>query len=340
MTTLINIYSTLRAPSALDFPHELVGHRTLSDPDLTTHLNGFAGYVQSRGDGQMTQTRYHVLLHILRVRRQFSIHVEDQDFEAMAQWVWRANGICFTPEGAVRDPDGLILVGPGGENDPEAQVPYPPDAVDRKTRMESVLMESGIRTPTTLPPVIGASEVELQTASEVAQRALALFLPSLKAESLDLNQPIPTVELQTQFPLGFEALTPMERSFIFSDPPSQQDIVNFAWRYEAQAALQWALGLSELPWPTQNCDVAKAARNILNNNSAAFIQSAVLRPTEEILDALDLHYRLHWAVREAHQQELSPPAQLEPGVISERHHALNWLVRFENADWDDVDTPT
>ncbi|MCO6561396.1 MAG: DUF4272 domain-containing protein, partial [Gilliamella sp.] len=24
----------------------------------------------------------------------------------------------------------------------------------------------------------------------------------------------------------------------------------------------------------------------------------------------------------------------------ERHYALNWLTNFENADWDDVDTPT
>jgi hypothetical protein len=31
---------------------------------------------------------------------------------------------------------------------------------------------------------------------------------------------------------------------------------------------------------------------------------------------------------------------LDPGVIQERHHALNWLVRFEDAEWDDVDTPT
>lgn len=28
------------------------------------------------------------------------------------------------------------------------------------------------------------------------------------------------------------------------------------------------------------------------------------------------------------------------GVVAERHHALNWLVRFMDADWDDVDTPT
>ena len=29
-----------------------------------------------------------------------------------------------------------------------------------------------------------------------------------------------------------------------------------------------------------------------------------------------------------------------PGVVLERHRALNWLVRFAHADWDDVDMPT
>ena len=38
--------------------------------------------------------------------------------------------------------------------------------------------------------------------------------------------------------------------------------------------------------------------------------------------------------------ESEPPAQLDPGVVMERHHALNWLTGFHGADWDDVDTPT
>jgi len=27
-------------------------------------------------------------------------------------------------------------------------------------------------------------------------------------------------------------------------------------------------------------------------------------------------------------------------VLMERHRALNWLVRFQHAGWDEVDTPT
>jgi hypothetical protein len=45
-------------------------------------------------------------------------------------------------------------------------------------------------------------------------------------------------------------------------------------------------------------------------------------------------------VRQAELDEKAAPAKLEAGVVAERHYALNWLVRYGDADWDDVDTPT
>jgi len=70
------------------------------------------------------------------------------------------------------------------------------------------------------------------------------------------------------------------------------------------------------------------------------LHAARMRPDSEILDALDLHYRLHWIVRQAQVQQQPAPAGLNADVLMERHHALNWLVLFEGNDWDDVDTPT
>ncbi|HKO94988.1 MAG TPA: DUF4272 domain-containing protein, partial [Polyangiaceae bacterium] len=75
-------------------------------------------------------------------------------------------------------------------------------------------------------------------------------------------------------------------------------------------------------------------------DSERLIRDAKLRATPVLLDALDLHFRLHWAVRQARQDDSEPPAQLDPGVVMERHHGLNWLTGFHGADWDDVDTPT
>ncbi len=43
---------------------------------------------------------------------------------------------------------------------------------------------------------------------------------------------------------------------------------------------------------------------------------------------------------EARVRKTEAPAGLEGGVVFERHHALNWLTRFGDAEWDDVETPT
>ena len=79
---------------------------------------------------------------------------------------------------------------------------------------------------------------------------------------------------------------------------------------------------------------------MIDLDAPRFIAGARLRPTGEILDVLDLHYRLHWVVRQAGVDNQGPPAGLEVGVVRERHFALNWLVGYGDADWDDVETPT
>jgi hypothetical protein len=67
-----------------------------------------------------------------------------------------------------------------------------------------------------------------------------------------------------------------------------------------------------------------------------------LRPAAEILDALDLAWRQHWIVRQARQTGVEVE-NLNPDVVIERHHALNWIAGFQNdpgTDWDNTDTPT
>ncbi len=341
MTHLINAYSTLREPPEMQFAHELNNRRDRSDPELAEHLNGFAGYVAQRGE-EMTQTLFHVIQHIRRVQHNISFNVEDDALNGMAGWGWEANAILFFADGTVRDPSGNVLVYPNGQPaDDEAEVPYPEDARERKARSEKALAKRGVKVVASLPPVVGEGEVALRSPAEVAVRMLALFVVAVRAESLATKDEIPVAKLIAAWPLAFEGRSPKERVFLKAKAPAQQEIVNFAWRYEALALLQWALGLAEeLPFPTAICDVPKAAKTAIESNKAAFIPSAKLRPAGEILDGLDLHYRLHWAVRQARLDKRDSPAGVEAGVVSERHHALNWLVRHGDAEWDDVDTPT
>src|SRR5690606_12875434 len=137
---------------------------------------------------------------------------------------------------------------------------YPEDALERRERSVARLAELGIRTPASLPPVVGEAEVALRSAREVALRTLALLAVAVRAESLASNDPLPVADLEQKLPLAFGALSPVEREFMSSEAPERQSVVNHVWRYEALFVLQWALGLfEEMPLPTGICDVPAVA---------------------------------------------------------------------------------
>ena len=136
---LVNAYCTRADVPALDFPHTLHSRRDLSDPELAPHLSGFVGYVLSRGNGEMSRNRYHAMRHIQRVQQHLSLSVDESQLDAFSAWAGRANAIVFLPDGDIRDPDGRVLLSASGqEPDPEAAVPYPEEAWQRKARTEAL----------------------------------------------------------------------------------------------------------------------------------------------------------------------------------------------------------
>jgi hypothetical protein len=219
------------------------------------------------------------------------------------------------------------------------------DARDRQARCEEELGQFGVHTPATLPPVVSEIDVVLRSAPEVARRAMALFVVALRAESLMCPE-LAVADLREKRPLALRALTPKEQAFLNDAAPDQQQITNFAWRYEALWLLAWALGLvEELCYPSETCDVGILSKTLLALDEEALLKNAKLLPTETLLDALDLHFRLHWVVRQRQQDGKPPDGEmggndLDPGVVLERHHALNWLVQHGGAEWDEVQTPT
>jgi uncharacterized protein DUF4272 len=226
----------------------------------------------------------------------------------------------------------------------------PRDARDRQVRSEEELGQFGVRTPSTLPPVVSETEVVLRAPSEVARRVLALFVVALRAESL-MNPELAVAELREKRPLAFRALSPKESLFVNDEKPDQEKITNFVWRYEALCILAWALGLVEvLSYPSETCDVDFLSKTFLATDEETLVKTSKLLPTQTLLDAFDPHFRLHWLVRQRQGGKLGdgdkPPDgemggnDLDPGVVLERYYALNWLVQHEGAEWDDVKTPT
>jgi len=70
------------------------------------------------------------------------------------------------------------------------------------------------------------------------------------------------------------------------------------------------------------------------------LKKAKLRPQSELLDAADLIYRYHWAVVNARTKNEAGPANLDSGVVMERHYVLNWLIQNGNQEWDNISTDT
>lgn len=340
---IVNFYATVRDLPELAFPHTENSRRDLTDPQLPEHLDGFSGYVLKMGGGEMTAHLYHLIQHIQRVRHTVSVNMEREQLPTMASWAAQANAVVFLPDGTVRDPHGRVLLDPSdGSNDPQAKLPYPQDALARRARSVARLQRMNVSVPESLPPIVSAQEASLRAPAEVAQRALALMVVALRAESLNNGDPWAVPDMRKRFPQGFAAFSPTERNFMLNAAPERQAVINHAWRYEALALLLWALQLTEeLPLPTAICDVKATVEAATRADAETMIANARLRDVNEILDAADLHYRLHWATRQAVQiDKTEPPASLEPGVIVERRHALNWLLRFQEAEWDRVDTPT
>lgn len=337
----LNVYATIDPMPARTFPHITLGEGDRSDPELSAHLDGFIGYVLSRGDGQMTHTRYHLMRHLQRVRHQVSLRVPHAALPAFAQWAQSANAVVFHEDGGVRDPWGRVLIDGAGDTDPASVVPHPEDAQQRKHRSEILLASRGITVAASLPPLLGQDEVRWQEAGTVTGRLMALLVVSTFAEGLRENDPVPVEVMQERLPEAFAHLSPKETAFL-SAGGENDDLLNaMGWRYESLALLAWAVGVvPSLPFPGTICDVPGVCAAVLDAAASGELASATRRPTGELLDALDLHYRIHWAVRDASLGRRDYPADVIPGVVLERHYALNWLSRFEDAAWDDVDTPT
>ena len=339
---LFNVYATCGTLPPIAFPHVRHARRDLSDPELAGHLQGFLGYIQAQAQGApMTKARYHLVRHVQRVQHHLSLTLDASQLDAYAAWAAEANAIAFLRDGTVRDHQGRLLVAPGGGAiDDAAEVPWPRDAWERKAHTESLLAQRGATVPGHLPPVLGANELRPRAAGEIIGRAQALVVVSERAISLRDGDPLPIDLFKQRLPRAFEHLSPDERAFLAQDTARPEQIARFGWQCECTQVLAWALGLLEtLPEPSAICNGGQITRVMLEN---AQRDPATLRPrpAAELLDQLDLHFRLHWLTTEARLGRRAAVPDVDPGVVLERHRALNWLVRLEDADWDDVDTPT
>lgn len=198
------------------------------------------------------------------------------------------------------------------------------------------------------------SSAHARSAEEVARRTLVLWAVELRAEGIARDEAIELIESMDLWP----AVSRKERAFLMEQEPDEETCTRLVWRLESLWVLMWSLGhIDELGWPSGICDVPHLVGLIEPFESdPAFLTDSRLRTVAELLDAQHLTRNIHWAIRDAwlhrgnmmpsdldwsREQDLVPvTTAAATGVVEQRHHTLNWLLCHNDADWDEVDTPT
>lgn len=211
-------------------------------------------------------------------------------------------------------------------------------AEERKAASEALLRDYGIAINPNLPAI--GDDAVLRSEDELWQRLVALWgvvgAAMLRRNSF-FKEYFSSDERRAM-------LSNDEAAFLFNDAPPEEDVIRFSWRLEALMFLAWCGGLVDDPGLPVKPSSAETILPLYPHDmgEAAMLRDALrLRSTEEILDKADLLLRLHWAVRDAHLNRREPPPKLNPGVVLEWHHAVNWMTRYDNEDdWDAVSTDT
>lgn len=315
-----------------------------TDPEFLEHLDGFAGYTFTKlARGEMNQHTYRMIQKILSIKNCLGITVNPAldkkgTCEDFIQEIANVTRSIIFHDGMIYDSNFKLLFGMDGEHDEEATFEESEDGLERKKRTEEFLKSKNVPTLESLPPLPGTEEVVLRDKQEIINRCKVMAVLAARAEPDGLSRD-ETIDLLQNWQVR-DCLSPMETEFLEKEPMEETDRPLYTWRHESVATLLWALELlPDLKFPVDICDVSQNV-SIIKSLREKPADSLSLRPVNEVLDQADLSYRCHWATVDARVKGEESPAELEEGVVYERHFAFNWLLKVRNEDWDDVSTDT
>lgn len=216
----------------------------------------------------------------------------------------------------------------------DSQITVSESALKRKEHSESILESHGIQINKNLPVI--EEEIQLRRKADVLDRIYALVTIAAKGEGVKTEQIGAVMER-----LQISHFSEQEQDIMSKEELSDQERLNATWRYESLYLLLWSVEKCDtLPYPSVICPVEEIVGAILSKSREEFSNESILRSKEEILDQLDLVYRMNWACVNARIKGEEPSGNLMPGVVFERHYALNWLINYQDQDWDYISTDT
>ncbi|WP_353481237.1 DUF4272 domain-containing protein [Haliscomenobacter sp.] len=215
----------------------------------------------------------------------------------------------------------------------------PKTAEQRKKQTEKHLKSLNIPFIDHLPLIEEESEVKIRTAQEIAERILVLVYLVYFSEVPDERDNV--IDFLKTNSL-WDKVSPDEKVLFQKEELTDQETANISWRSEGVWLLLWTINkVDKLELPTEQVEIPEIVSRLPKflTDPSEFIKTAIVRPTTEILDALDLIYRLHWATRNANLNNQPMPASLDLSMIMERHYAINWVTIYAD-EWDKVSTDT
>lgn len=196
-------------------------------------------------------------------------------------------------------------------------------SLGRKERNVQLLERLAVPVNPNLPRVESDAEARFRDPKEAAKRAIVLYFVISVAHEADRETALTWLKDEGLW----DAVSPKEKAFLETDNPTKEEIIAATWRIESLWTLLWALGkIEKSDLPRELCDT-ELVQNLMSwteeDSCATFVNGAELRYPSELLDETDLIYRIHWAVVDARLNDEGAPGGFDPGVVYERHYALN-----------------
>jgi predicted deacetylase len=209
-----------------------------------------------------------------------------------------------------------------------------------KAQSEKILEERKIKINKYLPFIESESEVVIRTPKEIAQRICILAMTNLVAFNTVSSEEVS--DYLKKYNL-WNLVTPKEKDFLAN--PTEQKKSNESWKCECIWTLMFALNkIDDLGFPNELCNLNDIPADDYpvspDKDPNDFINSVFeAKSKSEILGLNDLYYRLDWACVDARINGIEM-TEVHPGIVYERHYALNWLINYAEAAWDDVTCDT
>ncbi len=229
-----------------------------------------------------------------------------------------------------------------------------PEGEMRRYLTREFLAFDGFRPAKTLPTLTQRAGVsgKLRSKGEVLDRLLCNYVATMWVIMPEKALPSETIKTLIKRLKLSPQMTPYEKEVLETERAAapQKFADSIGWKMESMNALAWSLGADIMLEVNQEMmgEVRMQAigkfLEIVWINKDEFLKEIELKPLSEVLQAEDIFYCAHNAVRSAQGgAEKVVPEGFHPilngGIIHEKRHVLTWLLS-PNVKWGDTDLGT